>query len=175
MPIVPTLRTVQVLAAACLLCSCYGGSDRENGSGQGGAASGVEFADTCTAPPDCGGDPMGRWEVVSGCTETPAAGFECDEALQTGRGTVSGTYTLEEGSYDYDIDTEMRQCGWIDSGGEGSSGSLVVSGNTLELGGTRTVTFCVEGDTLWLYEQGLEYPDLTVMRLERRSSDAGVP
>jgi len=174
MSIVRHLRTVLPLTAACLLYGCYGG-DRENGSGQGGGSNAVAFADTCTAPPDCGGDPTGTWEIVGGCTETPEVGFECDEGVRTGRGTVTGTYTIEEGSYDYDIDTEMRQCGWIDSGGEGSSGSLVISGNTLEIGGTHTVTFCVEDDTLWLYEEAREYPDLTVMRLERRANDAGMP
>ncbi len=165
--------SITALLAACSLCSCFGGG-RDSSESGGGSARGVSIADSCTPPPDCGGDPTGTWEVMGGCAEAPPMGFECAEGVNGG-GTASGSYTIGETGYDYDLDTELRQCGWIDSGGEGSSGSLVIDGNTLQLGGDRSLTFCVEGDTLWLYEPARHYPDLTVMRLERRLQDAGTP
>jgi hypothetical protein len=116
---------------------------------------------------------MGTWEVVGGCTQAPAAGFECEDALSSATGTVTGTFTFESGSYDQSTDAELRQCGWIDGSGRGAGGSLVIEGNTMDLGGTRTLTFCVQGDTLWLHEEGLEYPELTVVELVRSAGDGG--
>jgi hypothetical protein len=149
-----------------------GDDDSPSGGLAGAAANGnnVTFAVTCTAPPDCGGDPTGDWTLVDGCVEPPPEGFECAQGVSMGRGKAEGVFTFESGSYSSDLDSELRQCGWIDGSSSGSSGSYAISGSTLTLGGGRTLTFCVEGDTLWLHEPAAEYSDLTVTRLRRMAS-----
>jgi hypothetical protein len=89
----------------------------------------------------------------------------------TDRGNLSQG-DLGASDYSIDLDSELRQCGWIDGSSSGASGSYTLSGNTLMLGPSRTLTFCVEGDTLWLREAAAEYSDLTVLRL-RRGANAG--
>jgi hypothetical protein len=110
---------------------------------------------------------------VAGCAQGPAELFEC-AGPYSGSGTIEGTVTVSDGGYEYDIDTELRQCGWIDSSGRGGSASLTVEGNTLVLGGDRTLVFCVEEDLLWLYEEGVTYPDLTVTTMRRVVVDGGL-
>jgi hypothetical protein len=149
-----------------------GDDDSPGGAGAPASGSNVTFAETCTAPPTCGGDPTGEWTFVSGCVEPPPEGFECAEGVQRGRGTAEGIFSFEADSYSIDLDSELRQCGWIDGSSEGSSGSYTLSGSTLMLGSGRTLSFCVEGDTLWLHDTAAEYSDLTVLRL-RRGANAG--
>jgi hypothetical protein len=163
-----------VLALLGAWVSGCGDDDSSSGGGAGTAASGsnVTFAETCTAPPTCGGDPTGEWTFVDGCVEPPPDGFECAEGVRMGRGTAEGTFSFDASSYSIDLDSELRQCGWIDGSSEGASGSHTISGATLTLGPTRTLSFCVEGDILWLHDTAAEYSDLTVLRL-RRSANPG--
>ena len=158
------------LATLALACAC----DDGGGGGPAGAAptTGVVLREMCDLPPDCGGDLYGTWEVVGGCAQAPASSFECDSALTSGSGSVEGRFTFEEGGFDSELDTELRQCGWISDSGSGSSGSLAVDDNALTLGGDRALTFCVEGDTLWLYEASARFPDLAVLRLQRAEGGA---
>src|SRR5262249_22580996 len=128
----------------------------------------VAFAITCEVPPSCGGDPSGHWRFASGCVEPPAGGFECAEGVSTGRGTMTGTFSFDGSGFSYSTDRELRQCGWIDGGGHSNGGSLKIDGNRMILGvGTPTFTFCIEGTTLWLFDEAAEYPDLRVQRLVR--------
>lgn len=165
--------------AACaplLVCAAGCGADDSSAGGFAGAsASGnnVTFAETCTAPPACGGDPAGEWTLVDGCVEPPPEGFECADGIRLGRGKAEGTYSFDAGSYSSDLDSELRQCGWVDGSSDGGGGSYTISGTTLNLGGVRTVSFCVEGDTLWLHDPTAEYSDLTVLRLRRTQPTGG--
>jgi hypothetical protein len=159
-----------VLASCSFGASGCGGDDASpggGGAGAPGAGSNVTFAEACTVPPACGGDPTGEWTFLDGCVEPPPEGFECAEGVRMGRGTAEGTYTFEAGNYSIDLDSELRQCGWIDGSSSGSSGSYTVTGSTLMLGPSRTVSFCVEGDTLSLHDAAAEYSALTVLRLRR--------
>jgi hypothetical protein len=90
-----------------------------------------------------------------------------------GRGKATGSYSFDAGGYSSDLDSELRQCGWIDGSSDGGGGSYTVSGSTLTLGPTSTFSFCVEGDTLWLHDPQAEYSDLTVLRLRRAPAAGG--
>jgi hypothetical protein len=164
-----TLGSVSVWAAGC------GGDDSPSGGGAGTAATGdnVTFAESCPAPPTCGGDPTGEWTLLDGCVEPPPEGFECADGVRLGRGTAEGVFSFEAGNYSIDLDSELRQCGWIDGSSSGSSGSYTISGNTLMLGPTRTLAFCVDGGTLHLHDTAAEYSNLTVLRLRRVASGGG--
>jgi hypothetical protein len=166
---------------SCSLCvigllgswlSGCGDDDTSPGGAAGAAANGsnVTFAETCTAPPACGGDPTGEWTFVNGCVEPPPEGFECAEGVRMGHGNAEGRYSFEATDYSLDLDSELRQCGWIDGSSDGGSGSYTVAGSTLTLGGSRALSFCVEGDTLWLHDTAAEYSDLTVLRLRRATN-----
>jgi hypothetical protein len=152
-----------------------GDDDSPSGGGAGTAARGsnVAFAETCTAPPTCGGDPTGEWTFVDGCVEPPPEGFECAEGVRMGRGTAEGLFTFDASSYSSDLDSELRQCGWLDGSSGGGSGSYMVSGSTMTLGSGRVLSFCVEGDILWLHDTAAEYSDLTVLRLRRSAPSGG--
>jgi len=152
-----------VFGASVLGVSC--GSDGSSGSSSSNGNVNVEAM--CSVPRACGGDPTGTWELVEGCVEPPPGGFECESGLTTAHGSATGTFTFGAGSFDSTVDSEMRQCGWVDSSGDGAGGSWAVSGDVIDLGGVRPLEFCVEGDTLWLVDSTAEYPDLVVMRLER--------
>jgi hypothetical protein len=145
-------------------------SSPSGGAGTAGNGNNVTFAETCTAPPTCGGDPTGEWTLVSGCVEPPTEGFECAEGVRLGRGNAEGTYSFGASAYSSDLESELQQCGWFDGSSSGSSGSYTITGSTLSLSGLRTFSFCVEGDTLWLHETAAEYSDLTVLRLRRTTN-----
>lgn len=169
------LRSVSLAAITCCAVWFSGcGGDDSPGGGAGAPANGnnVTFAEACTVPPACGGDPTGEWTLVDGCVEPPPEGFECAEGVRMGRGKAEGVYSFEAGNYSLDLDSELRQCAWIDGSADGGSGSYTIEGSTLTLGGGRTLSFCVEGDTLWLHDAAAEYSDLTVLRL-RRAANAG--
>jgi hypothetical protein len=164
-------RYLRVSVVVATLVASFACSSSD--SGGGAAANGtVSFASKCEVPPSCGGDPTGNWRFARGCVEPPPQGFECAEGVSNGRGTMTGTYTFGASGFNYDTDSELRQCGWVDSSGRGNGGGLEIDGNRMILGGTQTFTFCVEGTTLWLYAEGANYPDLHVLRLER-DMDAG--
>jgi hypothetical protein len=165
-----SLCVIGVLASWVSGC---GDDDSSPGGGAGAAGNGnnVTFAETCTAPPSCGGDPTGEWTFVNGCVEPPPEGFECAEGVRLGHGNAVGTYTFGTADYSSDLDSELRQCGWIDGSSSGNSGSYTVAGSTLTLGGS-TISFCVEGDTLWLHDTAAEYSDLTVLRLRRATTNS---
>jgi hypothetical protein len=160
---------VAVVASLSVCVSGCGDDDSSSGGGAGTTANGgnVSFAETCPTPPTCGGDPTGEWTLVDGCVEPPPEGFECAEGVRMGRGTAEGVFRFDNGSYSIDLDSELRQCGWIDGSSEGASGSYTLTGNALMLGPTRTLAFCVEGETLWLHDAAAENSDLTVLRLRR--------
>jgi hypothetical protein len=124
-------------------------------------------------PPSCGGDPTGSWRIAGGCVEPPPEGFECEDGVSRGRGTITGTLTIEASGFSSDTDSELRQCGWVDGSGSSDGGSLTIEGDELVLGGGERLTFCVEDDTLWLYDAAAEYPDLRVQRWVREV-DAGM-
>jgi hypothetical protein len=160
---------VSVVVATMVTSFACSSSD----SGDGAAANGtVSFASKCEVPPSCGGDPTGHWRFARGCVEPPSQGFECAEGVSNGRGSMTGTYSFETSGFNYSTDSELRQCGWIDSSGRGNGGSLEIDGNRMILGGSETFTFCVEGTTLWLFDAEAEYPSLRMLRLER-DADAG--
>ncbi len=169
-----SLSLVVATALSVWVSGC-GDDDSSSGGGAGtlSNSNNVAFAETCTAPPACGGDPIGEWALVDGCVEPPPEGFECAEGVRMGRGKAEGTYSFDAGSYSSDFDSELRQCGWVDGSSDGSSGSYTMSGNTLTLGSGRVLTFCVEDDILWLYEPAAEYSDLTVLHLRRTPAAGG--
>jgi len=158
---------VMALGATAVACS---DDDASGGGGSGGAGQNggnVKFAEVCAPPPDCGGDPMGSWTLVDGCAQPPAGGFHCTDGLRTARGTIEGTLTLSTGEFNMNTDSELHQCGWIDGSGDSASGPATITGNVLSLGSVRDVTFCVDGNSLWFYDQAAQYSDLTVMHFTR--------
>jgi len=163
---------VMVLGAAAVACSDDDASGGPGGSGGSSGSNGgnVAFAEVCTPPPDCGGDPTGSWTLVDACVQPIAGGFQCADALRTARGTTEGTLTLGTSDYSMDTDSELRQCGWIDGSSSGASGSVVLMGNVLTIGADREITFCVEGESLWFYDPAAEYSDLTVMHFTRAAT-----
>ena len=77
---------------------------------------------------------------------------------------------FDSGSYSLDTDAELRHCGWVDGSSRGAGGTYTIMGNTLVFG-TRNVEFCVEGDTLWLWDMAAVHPDFSVFELV--SADGG--
>jgi len=156
------------LGAATVACSDDDASGGPGGSGGAGQNGGnVAFAEVCTPPADCGGDPVGSWTLRDACVQPPEGGFHCTDGLQTARGTTKGTLTLGTSDYSMNTDSKLHQCGWIDGSGDSASGSVMMTGNVLNFGGVREVTFCVEGDSLWFYDPAAAYSDLTVMHFTR--------
>jgi hypothetical protein len=148
---------------ACLACLACSGSDDESSSADDG--HNVDFAVSCSLPVACGGDPIGEWNVVGGCVEPSGEDFDCDWEA-TAYGTITGTVEISSGGYSLDTDAELRHCGWVDGSGRGVGGSAVVMDNTIVLA-DRTLAFCVEGDTLSLWDMAAVYPSFSVLKLER--------
>ena len=147
---------------ACTACS----GDDDESSGDGDDTGNVDFAVSCATPAACGGDPTGTWDVVAGCVEPSEMDFDCDWE-RTAHGAVEGTFTFEAGSLNIETVAELRHCGWVDGSGRSSYLSTVISGNTIMAGAERTFVFCVEGDTLRIWETAATYPDFKVFELTR--------
>jgi hypothetical protein len=154
-------RAMVVLLALCTACS----GDDESSEDPGGTGN-VDFAVSCAAPPSCGGDPTGNFTIVGGCVQPSGEGFECDWE-STAYGTVEGTASFDAGSYSIQSDADLRHCGAIDFTTNGTGTSYTLAGNTLMTGLGRTFVFCVEGDTLWLYDMLATFDDFNVLELER--------
>lgn len=163
---------VMVLGLAAVGCSDDDASGGPGGSGGSSGSNGdnVEFAEVCAPPPDCGGDPTGSWTLVDACVQPPTGGFHCTDGLQMARGTTEATLTLGTSDYSMEHDSELRQCGWIDGSSSSDSGSVMLMGNVLNLGGVLELTFCVEGESLWFYDPLAEYSDMTVMHFTRTAT-----
>ena len=161
---------VMVFGVAAVACSDDEASGGPGGSGGGSNGGNVAFAEVCAPPPDCGGDPTGSWTLVDACVQPPTGGFHCTDGLRTAHGTTEGTLTLGTSDYSMDTDSELHQCGWIDGSSNGASGSVVLTGNVLNIGAEREFTFCVEGNSLWFYDPVAAYSDFTVMHFTRAAT-----
>jgi hypothetical protein len=150
------------LAVAWSQTAC--GSDDDPGGGGAGTASenNVKVAELCMAKGACGGDPIGTWELLTACVTPPADGFDCANGLATAHGKASGTLTIGSSSFSMMLDTDISQCGDVDSGSDRAGGSVLISGSSLTLG-VRQLEFCVDGNTLWLNDAAAVYPELQVL------------
>jgi hypothetical protein len=164
-------RAPFALASVAALLACTACSDDDDSSGNGGTGSNgnVDFAVSCTMPTACGGDPSGTWDVVGGCVQPTEMDFDCDWE-RTAHGSIEGTFTFEAGSLNIETDAELRHCGWVDGSGRSTYASTVITGNTIALGTDRTLVFCVEEDTLWIWEMAATYPDFNMFELARSSN-----
>jgi hypothetical protein len=149
--------------AVFLLCSACSGDDEDDGSSND--QGNVDFSESCSLPAICGGDPTGSWDVVGGCIQPTTEDFECDWQ-ETAWGAVEGTVTIESGSFSLDTDAELHHCGWIDGSSRGTGGTYTITGNTL-VADMRNFEFCVEGDTLRLWDMNAIHPDFSVLELAR--------
>ena len=150
--------------AVFLLCTACSGDDENDGSSND--QGNVDFSESCSIPSVCGGDPTGSYRVVAGCVQPTTKDFECDWE-QTAWGEVEGTVTIGSGSFSLDTDAELHHCGWIDGSSRGTGSSATIMGTTL-VAGERTFEFCVEGDTLWLWDMAALHPDFSVLELARQ-------
>jgi hypothetical protein len=150
------------IAALLLLSACSGDDEDDGNSNDQGN---VDFSESCMIPAVCGGDPTGSWDVAAGCVQPTTKDFECDWE-KTAWGEVEGTMTLSAGSVSLDTDAELHHCGWIDGSSRSSGSSATVMGTTI-MAGERTFEFCVEGDTLWLWDMAALSPDFSVLELAR--------
>lgn len=153
-----------VSIAALFLCVACSGDD-EDGNGDSNDRGNVDFSESCGIPSACGGDPTGSWDLVSGCIQPTSEDFDCDWE-QTAWGEVEGTLDFDTGSYSLETDAELHHCGWIDGSSRSSGGSVTIMQSTL-VAGERTFEFCVEGDTLRLWDMAAVHPDFSVLELTR--------
>ena len=149
--------------AALLLCTACSGDDEDDGNSND--QGNVDFSESCGIPAVCGGDPTGSYDVVSGCVQPTTKDYECNWE-ETAWGDVVGTVTFQSGSYSLDTDAELHHCGWVDGSSRGAGGTYTITGNTLAAGMT-TFEFCVDGDTLWLWDTAALSPDFSVLELAR--------
>src|ERR1051325_10675717 len=115
----PRLWGIVLLTCSVGSVSACGGDDDSTGGGAGQSSeNNVRFAETCAAEAPCGGDPTGQWKLRSACVRPPDGGFQCADGLTQASGKITGTIEFSGGSYSMNLDADLRQCGWIDSGGD---------------------------------------------------------
>jgi hypothetical protein len=152
-------------AAVIALVSCLGcsGDDSPDDENEGN----VSFSTMCSIP-TCGGDPTGEWDAVGGCVQPSSEDYDCDWR-DTATGDVSGTVSFQGGNFSIELETQLLHCDTIDLSSNGSGGTYTITANEILASGTSFV-FCVDGDTLMLWERAATSPDMNVLVLTRRGS-----
>ncbi len=159
------LSLLAATGVVVVLAACGSGS----ASGTSTTDGAVDVATSCPAVAACGGDPTGTWDVVHGCAEQDTAA-----CATGGSGSIKGHFTIQNGTYDLELDTKVTACGTTDSGSDGAGGSATVSGSTITFGGGDNYMFCVQGTTLYLLRSGAKAPKLSVITLRKSAGDGGL-
>ena len=142
-------------------CACSGGDEASDDQSGGN----VDFSSMCSIPAACGGDPTGRWDVVAGCVQPSAEDYDCNWR-EMAEGDVSGTVSFEGGSYSIDLQANLSHCGTIDFSVNGLGGTYAIMGTEIVASST-TFAFCVDGDTMSLWDRAASSPDMSVLELVR--------
>ena len=148
-----------VLAAfGCLACSDDDPPEDEN-------EGNVDFSTMCSIPSACGGDPSGEWQVAGGCVQPSAEDYDCNWE-DSASGEVSGTLSFSGGSYSGSLEAELSHCNTLDVSYRGIGATYTVRESEIVASGT-TFTFCVDGDTMLLWDKTAVSPDMSVLELLR--------
>jgi hypothetical protein len=153
-------------AALVAVFACLGCADDEPPEDE--QQGNVDFSTMCSIPVPCGGDPSGQWEAVGGCVQPSAEDYDCNWR-DSASGDVSGTASFGGGNFSLDLEAELLHCDTIDLSARGLGGTYTINGNELVASGT-TYSFCVDGDTLLLWDRAAASPDMSVLELVRSGS-----
>ena len=145
----------------CLGCSDDDPPDEEN-------EGNVDFSTMCSIPAACGGDPTGQWDIVGGCVQPSAEDYDCNWK-DSASGEVSGTVSLSGGSLSIELESELLHCDTIDVSFQGLGNTYTVVGSDIVANGV-TFAFCVDGNTLLLWDRAAVSPDMSVLELVRSGS-----
>ena len=148
-----------VALVGCLACSDDSPDEKNEGN--------VSFSTMCSIP-TCGGDPTGDWDAVGGCVQPSREDYDCDWR-ETASGDVSGTVSFDGANFSVELETELLHCDISDVSSSGVGGTYTIAGNEIVSNPTSFV-FCVQEDTLLLWNRAASSPDMSVLVLTRRGS-----
>jgi len=91
------------------------------------------------------------------------------QLARLGIGRGFGNRVVQRREFSLDLEAELLHCDTIDLSARGLGGTYTISENELVASGT-TFSFCVDGDTLLLWDRAAASPDMSVLELVRSGS-----